>query len=246
MHSLALIYLKAVPQYHVPALQLLLARCHLILTVPRSRVVSSPLFTGAASGACAEPTRVKGGSCRKTALPCLWPVASLLQRLLSGHLGSVGVVLPSRTFQNPVSPAAACSSFASNLFLWEEDMHFKSAEHRYQATAGLHQPSVWERRVWKLGFQTRGCRALSAPLPCVLTAAGRDQSILGMEGTTEVVTVPAVCSRTIPPSSIDLLPEATVLRDWEQLASKFLASSLRPAEPASHLLSPLSDGSLCL
>lgn len=34
-----------------------------------------------------------------------------------------------------------------------------------------------------------------------------------------------------------LLPVATVLGGWEQLASKLLASP-RPSEPASHLLSP--------
>lgn len=99
----------------------------------------------------------------------------------------------------------------------------------------------------ELGFQTRGGRALPAPLPGMLAAGGREHSILGVEGTTEVTpadgvcspagTVPAVCSPPPSPSSPDLRPEAAVLGGWEQLASKLLASP-RPAEPAPHLLSP--------
>lgn len=46
----------------------------------------------------------------------------------------------------------------------------------------------------ELGFQTRGSRGCPAPLPCMLTAGGRDHCILGVEGTTEVTPADGMCS----------------------------------------------------
>lgn len=97
-----------------------------------------------------------------------------------------------------------------------------------------------------MGFQTRGCRGRPAPLPCMLTAGGRDPCILRVEGTTEVTPADGMCS-----------PEVTV-RPWAAgppplppwpapcgrcagrlgAAGQQALASPRPSEPASHLLSP--------
>lgn len=55
-------------------------------------VVLSPLFKGSGlRGLCGS---------HQEGVAALWPVASLLRLLQSGHVGSAGVSLPSRTFQD--------------------------------------------------------------------------------------------------------------------------------------------------
>lgn len=124
--------------------------CHLIVTVPRPGVVSSALFTERPP-VCVDPTR---RGLRRS--PASVAAASLLRLLPSGPLGSVGVALPSGTFRNPEFLLLLPVLFASDLFLWEEEVYFKSAEHRYQATAGVQQPSGWERRAWGIGVSDPG------------------------------------------------------------------------------------------
>lgn len=124
----------------------------LIVTVPRP---GRPRLPCSQSGlSCADPTG--RGSCSSVAGACrldfhqdTW--AARVWRCLPGPSGTLFLLPP---------PVLFCF-----LFLWEEDVRFKSAEHRYQATAGFQPPSGGETGVENWGFRP-GAVGLSL-LPCL-------------------------------------------------------------------------------
>lgn len=95
--------------------------------------------------------------------------------------------------ESRVSPAAACSLFASDLFLWEEDISNLLNTVTKQLLVYSHLVGGRDGE-WRIGVSDPGLKGLPAPLPCLLAAGGRDHCILGAERTTEVTPPGPMCS----------------------------------------------------